>query len=540
MEYQILLLPRKDYWDWVRACADYVKHYGPNMTHDPDTAARYMAPAQVISFPVVPGAYPEQGDLEDWFHQYHPGIRLDPIKANSADELELELNLRIEQTDRYGQKRRPFYLLWPTDYSVVTQPFGANPHIYTRFGMPGHEGLDIRALMNTNIYCCADGEVYMVHTNAKSHAYGIHIRVRHKDGYKTVYGHLAQPLVKLGQEIVAGQVIAKADSTGASTGSHLHLTLKRDGATERKETIYPKDVIDPSPFMVWPERSRKSIPQTAWPIEKCLVGVHPTTMGTVPTADTTLLEELQPEAIMISGKESGALIDRLNQRLPDVFIMGSLTGKLSADAVTPKQFLGILEPNLRELYKRGVRYFELSSEPNLQSQGYGRSWMNGKEFAAWFQTVLRELRAKYGDAKFGFPGLNPGPDLSGWRGGWIRFLTEAEEATSDADWIGVHTYWLDDLGMRAPTGGRLFDEYRRRFPEKMLFITEFNNPSTQLSSKQRAEQYHEYYRMIRTEPGLGAAFVYALSSDDDNVVFTLDRKGEDSAGWVQTLRASRD
>ena len=54
-EFQIVLLPRQDYWEWVRACQEYVLAFGPNLTSDPLTAGRYMSPRQVITFPDVPG-----------------------------------------------------------------------------------------------------------------------------------------------------------------------------------------------------------------------------------------------------------------------------------------------------------------------------------------------------------------------------------------------------------------------------------------------------------------------------------------------------
>ncbi len=539
MEYQIILLPRKDYWEWVRACREYVKHYGPNLTDDPGTAGRYMTPAQVITFPLVPAGYPDQGDLEDWLIQQYPGIRLDPIAAANPGEFEKELELRIEQQDRYGQKRRPFYLLWPTDYAVVTQAFGANPQIYSRFGMPGHEGLDIRALMNTNIYSCADGEVYLVHTNPKSHAYGIHVRIRHKDGYKTVYGHLAQPLVKVGQHVTAGQVIGKADSTGASTGSHLHLTLKRDGATKRGETIYPKDVIDPSPFIVWPERSRKAIPSAEWSPGVCLSGVHPRVSGPMQKTDLDLIKALEPEAIMLSLQEPPQNIEHLQRWNPDLFLMTSLRGDLSGDGLTPEQYIGITEAYLREHYQMGVRYFELGSEPNVQTGGLGRSWTTGEDYAKWFLAVVEKLKSAFPEIKLGYPGLSPGGDLAGWRRDQDIFLDESEEALHVADWVGVHAFWTDPMGMRTPTGGRIFEQYRRRHPDKLLFITEYNNPSPSLSTKQRAEQYHEYLRIIRGERGLGAAFLYALTSDEDGLVYTLNRNGDDTAGWIEPLKASQ-
>ncbi|MGD8822222.1 MAG: M23 family metallopeptidase, partial [Anaerolineales bacterium] len=252
MEFQIILLPKENYWDWVRASQDYVLRFGPNLTADPFTAGSYMSPRQVVTFPKLPDGDPVLGDLEEYFQTKFPGVILDPIEAAKPSQLETEFALRIGDDDQFAQKRRPFYLLWPTNYAVITQKFGANPQIYSRFGVPAHEGLDIRALPNTYIYACAQGTVYRVHTNPDSHPYGIHVRIRHRLGYKTVYGHLAQPWVEVGQEVKAGQVIGLADTTGATVASHLHLTLKLEGATKRGETKYPKDIIDPTPFMVWP------------------------------------------------------------------------------------------------------------------------------------------------------------------------------------------------------------------------------------------------------------------------------------------------
>ena len=90
MEHQVILLPRENYWTWVRSCSEYVLQYGPNLTQDPQTAALYMAPAQVITFPVVPGGYPEYSQLKEWFYSQHPGIRLDPISTDTAKGLQEE------------------------------------------------------------------------------------------------------------------------------------------------------------------------------------------------------------------------------------------------------------------------------------------------------------------------------------------------------------------------------------------------------------------------------------------------------------------
>ncbi|MGD8634753.1 MAG: M23 family metallopeptidase, partial [Anaerolineales bacterium] len=442
MEYQILLLPRKNYWDWVRACRDYVLEYGPNMTRDPGTAARYMAPAQVVTFPQVPEGYPELGDPEEWFYANHEGVRLDPIAAGTPDELTKEFKRRINDQDRYGQKRKPFYLEWPTDYAVITQSFGANPQIYTRFGMPGHEGLDIRARNNTNIYCCAPGVVYRVHLSAKTHAYGIHVRIRHKDGYKTVYGHLAQVFVQEGEMVEAGQLIGYADSTGASTAAHLHLTLKRDGATKRKETKYPKDVIDPTPFMVWPQHgSSKSVASTLWAPEKCLVGAHGKVQGVLSPEDLDVVRKSRLEALKLNLGEPLKTVEELREWNQGVFLVVRLTSDFSDKAVEWKAFLDLVEPDVRRFYEGGIQYFELLANPNLQVEGWQRSWWSGEEFAEWIINVARSLRERFPDIRLGFPGLSPGDAVSGWRANSEEFLRAAEPAIQELDWCGVNCYW---------------------------------------------------------------------------------------------------
>ena len=114
----------------------------------------------------------------------------------------------------------------PTDYPVITQEFGERPDYYGQFGLPGHEGVDLRAPTGTNIYTAADGIVSDVKPVDDGHNYGIYVRVRHGQGYETTYAHLQRALVTVDQPVLAGQLIAIADDTGRSMGSHLHLTLK--------------------------------------------------------------------------------------------------------------------------------------------------------------------------------------------------------------------------------------------------------------------------------------------------------------------------
>jgi len=83
----------------------------------------------------------------------------------------------------------------------------------------------------TPIYSVADGKVYRIEI-ADNGNYGVQVRIAHADGFKTIYAHLDRVLVFDGQQITAGQAIGLADSTGNSSGSHLHLTLKHEDAYE--------------------------------------------------------------------------------------------------------------------------------------------------------------------------------------------------------------------------------------------------------------------------------------------------------------------
>ena len=72
----------------------------------------------------------------------------------------------------------------------------------------------------------ADGEVVFAGNNG---GYGKLIKIKHKYGIVTAYGHLQRIFVKKGQIIKIGQKIGKMGSTGRSTGQHLHYEIILNG-----------------------------------------------------------------------------------------------------------------------------------------------------------------------------------------------------------------------------------------------------------------------------------------------------------------------
>ncbi|HET7010266.1 MAG TPA: M23 family metallopeptidase [Anaerolineales bacterium] len=522
MEHQIILLPRTDYWVWLQACRDYVLKFGASLTDDPGTAARFMAPRQVITFPSQKGAFPELGDAERWFQSQYPGIRLDVVEANKPKRMRKELQQRVADNDRYGARRRPFYLLWPTDYPVVTQTYGANPQIYRRFALPGHEGLDFRALTNTNVYACADGEVYEVHPGARDHAYGVHVRIQHRDGYKTVYAHLARALVRKGDRVEAGQIVGKADSTGNSSASHLHLTLKRDGATARRETKYPKDIIDPTPYLVWPAQSwikrapeAKGEGEPIWEAGRCLVGVRGTSASKMGQAELEAVRLGRAEAVLLAPDVDEETIAALRAIRPGMFMLARLTIDTARETHSPQAAAKEFEPIVRRLVAAGVREFEIHSEPNLVFGGLGHLWKDGAAFARWFLDIVHSLRASVPEARFGFPMLSPGESIQGKRQSMISFLAEAEEAVLEADWIGVGCFWSSTEAMDLPSEGRAYEHYRAHFPEKLLMVTGLGPAFPGLSEAEVSREVLSFVDRLRDEPRIAAAFAGTVTPGDE-------------------------
>ena len=86
-----------------------------------------------------------------------------------------------------------------------------------------HEGIDISALVGSDVVATGDGIVEKVIESTKG--YGNRIVIDHGNGYKTVYAHLDKFNVVTGQKVKKYDVIATTGNTGGSTGPHLHYEI---------------------------------------------------------------------------------------------------------------------------------------------------------------------------------------------------------------------------------------------------------------------------------------------------------------------------
>jgi hypothetical protein len=86
-----------------------------------------------------------------------------------------------------------------------------------------HNGIDLAAPLGTPVLAAAGGTVVAA---GKSSDGAVIVKIRHDNGYTTLYGHLDPSLqVSVGQRVVAGQSIGKVGMTGITTGPHLHFGL---------------------------------------------------------------------------------------------------------------------------------------------------------------------------------------------------------------------------------------------------------------------------------------------------------------------------
>lgn len=113
---------------------------------------------------------------------------------------------------------------WPV-IGRITSKFGYRRHPITN-RLQFHKGLDIANNSGTKIVAAGKGIVTYSGWNG---GYGKMIIIAHGYGYKSVYAHNSKNLVKVGDKVEKGQVIAKVGSTGRSTGPHVHFEIRYNG-----------------------------------------------------------------------------------------------------------------------------------------------------------------------------------------------------------------------------------------------------------------------------------------------------------------------
>lgn len=146
----------------------------------------------------------------------------------------------------------------PHEICRITSPFGYRINPITGAKSSFHQGIDIGAIKagveGDKLFAVANGVVvYTAFMASKEYGYGYFVIIQHK-GFCTLYAHMKGLIVKVNQEIKAGQIVGYMGSTGASTAAHLHFEVQPIEYKSYAQYITPENgirkyAIDPYPFI---------------------------------------------------------------------------------------------------------------------------------------------------------------------------------------------------------------------------------------------------------------------------------------------------
>ena len=139
------------------------------------------------------------------------------------------LILSVLNSCAFIQKSAPLNFQWPLKKYKITQQF----HSLKR---PPHLGIDLKADLGTDVLSSYSGRV--VYAGQKFTGYGKVIIIEHSPHWTSLYSHLSQIKVRLGQRVRQGQAIGEVGNTGNSSGPHLHF-----------EIMYKKRNVNPLKYL---------------------------------------------------------------------------------------------------------------------------------------------------------------------------------------------------------------------------------------------------------------------------------------------------
>lgn len=124
----------------------------------------------------------------------------------------------------------------PLDNMVISSPYGTRIHPIKQYELY-HMGIDFVTPVGSNVYAGREGEVVCA---GYEYGYGNVVKIEHDDGYYSIYGHLSELYVKVGDIVAESQLIAASGNTGLSTGPHLHFEVRKDGIAVNPAALLEK------------------------------------------------------------------------------------------------------------------------------------------------------------------------------------------------------------------------------------------------------------------------------------------------------------
>ncbi len=134
-------------------------------------------------------------------------------------------------------------MILPLKSTLITSPYGMRKHPLAR-GTGGrntfrfHKGIDLKANTGTLVLSVMDGKV--ISSGWRNSYMGYTVELQHANGIRTVYAHCSKLLVKRGESVRQGQIIAKTGKSGKTTGPHLHFEVIKNGKHQNPINFLPR------------------------------------------------------------------------------------------------------------------------------------------------------------------------------------------------------------------------------------------------------------------------------------------------------------
>lgn len=159
-------------------------------------------------------------ELQERIRALEDAIALEDEEAARISEQIAELE-RIAATRPAGVSSTGYYL-WPSEDSFyVTSTYGNRLHPILGYWRM-HSGIDIGADYGTKIMASDGGRVV---TSTSSYSYGEYVMISHGNGRYTLYAHMSQRKVNVGDVVQQGDLIGYVGTSGYATGPHIHFEI---------------------------------------------------------------------------------------------------------------------------------------------------------------------------------------------------------------------------------------------------------------------------------------------------------------------------
>ena len=173
---------------------------------------------------VISGGHADAMDVNQAIDRLAQVFRSQMIRLDALQLLLLDRNLEDERTPAG----------WPVSSGWISSGFGERNDPFT--GMrTRHEGLDFAGIRGSEVLGVASGVVIWA---GSKQGYGKTLEIDHGNGYVTRYAHNEELMVRAGDRVTAGQVVATMGATGRASSPHVHF-----------EVLYKDNAVNPYKFV---------------------------------------------------------------------------------------------------------------------------------------------------------------------------------------------------------------------------------------------------------------------------------------------------